>query len=69
MKKNYFKMVSLVFVFSLLTTTLFAQGPYVGVNVGYGFNMGSQNINGINDYIKKMIGVRMIRLMYHSEKD
>lgn len=53
MKKNYFKMVSLVFVFSLLTTTLFAQGPYVGVNVGYGFNMGSQNINGINDYIKK----------------
>jgi hypothetical protein len=41
MKSNYFKMLMLVFVISLLSNTLFAQGAYVKINAGYGINMSS----------------------------
>lgn len=41
MKCNYFKMLMLVFVISLFSNTLFAQGAYVKINAGYGINMSS----------------------------
>ena len=41
MKSNYFKMLMLVFVISLFSNTLFAQGAYVKINAGYGFIMSS----------------------------
>ena len=44
MKSNYFKMLALIFVISLTTNNLFAQGPYINVNLGYGFMMSSQNV-------------------------
>lgn len=44
MKINYFKMLILVFVISLFSDTLFAQGAYVKINAGYGINMSSSNL-------------------------
>ena len=44
MKSNYFKMLILVFVISLFSNTLFAQGAYVKINTGYGINMSSSNL-------------------------
>jgi hypothetical protein len=41
MKSNYFKMLMIVFVISLFSNTLFAQGAYVKINAGYGMNMSS----------------------------
>jgi hypothetical protein len=41
MKSNYFNMLVLVFVISLFSNTLFAQGVYVKINAGYGINMSS----------------------------
>ena len=50
MKSNYFKMLFLIFVISLTTNNLFAQGAYVNANFGYGFMMSSQNINYFSFY-------------------
>jgi len=37
-------MFVMVFVISLFTNNLFAQGAYVNINTGYGFGMSSQNL-------------------------
>jgi len=46
--KKYFKLVSVVFVLSLFTNNLFAQGIYAKINFGYGIKTSSQNINYFN---------------------
>ncbi len=42
--KNYFQMFLMVFVISLFTNNLFAQGAYVNINTGYGLSMSTQNL-------------------------
>lgn len=38
------KIILIVFVITLITNNLFAQGVYFNVNAGYGFGMSSQNL-------------------------
>ena len=50
MKKNYFKILLVVFVINLLSAPiLFAQGAYLNINTGYAMSMGSQNINNFTN--------------------
>jgi len=50
MKKNYFKMLFLIFVINLLSAPLlFAQGAYLNVNSGYSTSMSSQNLSGFEN--------------------
>ncbi len=37
-----FKTLLFVFIIALITNNLFAQGPYVNINVGNGFRLSSQ---------------------------
>lgn len=39
-----------VFTFSLCGNNIFGQGAYVNINAGYGANMGSQTLDGFNNY-------------------
>ena len=39
----------MVFVISLFANNLFAQGAYVNINTGYGFNMSSQNLDDFSN--------------------
>jgi hypothetical protein len=51
MKKNYFKMLFLIFVINLLSAPLlFAQGAYLNINSGYATSMSSQNLSGFENY-------------------
>lgn len=68
MKKNYFKMLLLVFAISLLSNTIFAQGTYVNINAGYGLSMSSQNLyffdfynftSGTNSYTVEQVNVSL----------
>ena len=50
MKKNYFKMLFLIFVINLLSAPLlFAQGAYLNINSGYATSMSSQNLSGFEN--------------------
>jgi hypothetical protein len=51
MKKNYFKMLFLIFVINLLSAPLlFAQGAYLNINSGYATSMSTQNLSGFENY-------------------
>lgn len=45
----------MVFVIGLFTNNLFAQGAYIHINTGYGFNMSSQNLSSF-DFINTTKG-------------
>ena len=50
MKKNYFKMLFLIYVVNLLSAPLlFAQGAYLNINSGYATSMSSQNLSGFEN--------------------
>ena len=50
MKKNYFKILLVVFVINLLSAPLlFAQGAYLNINSGYATSMSSQNLSGFEN--------------------
>ena len=50
MKKNYFKMLFLIFVINLLSAPLlFAQGAYLNINSGYATSMSTQNLSGFEN--------------------
>ena len=50
MKKNYFKILFLIFVINLLSAPLlFAQGAYLNINSGYATSMSSQNLSGFEN--------------------
>lgn len=40
-----FKSLLIVFVITLITNNLFAQGVYININAGYGFNISSQTLD------------------------
>ena len=42
--------ILMLFVISLFANNLFAQGAYVNINTGYGFNMSSQNLYNFDFY-------------------
>ena len=50
MKKNYFKMLFLIYVVNLLSAPLlFAQGAYLNINSGYATSMSTQNLSGFEN--------------------
>lgn len=50
MKKNYLKMSLSVIAIGLFANNISAQGPYVSINAGYGFQTSTQNISYFNFY-------------------
>jgi hypothetical protein len=50
MKRNYYKVLSTLLVLSIISHTLYAQGRYINLNMGYGWRFSSQNIGFLDFY-------------------